>query len=289
MPRAFHSVEKIGAPFRAVDEQMFVIPPSGHVVTNWGFKLLFALRGACRHEIVGEGGPAREVEFAEGDILVLPFASRQIYRPMNAQSCRFHALRLVLDEAHCQGDIETDARAYAAHHFGRARHLPGGQNAEIRETLALLRAEAETRAPGYRLRVHALCLTLVVASARVTTRSALPDADEKGSRRDLLIVEIKDYLLKHRDRDFSLGQIAAHLRLSPEHLSRLFKAATGQTIFAYARQMRLEHAKTLLCASDRNMSEIARDCGFTSPALFSRNFKIHTGLSPLQYRGRQSG
>ena len=292
MPSVFHSVERIGAPFLAVDEQLFVVPARGHIVTNHHLKLLFALRGVCRHEIAGETGLAREVEFSEGDILILPRPCRQIYRPLGDEAARFHALRLVVDETRAEeGDeIETDIGAFAAHYFGRARHLPAGQSAEIRETLGHLRHEAETRAPGYRLRVRALCLTLVVLTARASAQTAIVAADDAGfSRRERLISEVKEYLHKHRDADFALADIAAHLKLSSEHLSRLFKAATGQTIFSYARQLRLEHAKTLLCASDRNMSEIARECGFSSPALFSRNFKDYTGFSPLQYRGRQRG
>ena len=53
-------------------------------------------------------------------------------------------------------------------------------------------------------------------------------------------------------------------------------------------QKRLEYAKDLLDTSKKNVSEIADESGFENITHFSRIFKEKYGLSPLQYRKRQT-
>ena len=63
-----------------------------------------------------------------------------------------------------------------------------------------------------------------------------------------------------------------------------FKRETGQTVFHCLQQLRLEKAKTYLIGTDQSITAIAGLTGFSSVALFSRNFKRWVGKSPLQYR-----
>ena len=72
--------------------------------------------------------------------------------------------------------------------------------------------------------------------------------------------------------------------MSEEHLARVFRKVTGQTVFDYLRTIRLENAKTLLIDSSRTLSEIAALTGFGSLSLFSRNFSQYVGQSPSAYR-----
>jgi AraC family L-rhamnose operon transcriptional activator RhaR len=87
-------------------------------------------------------------------------------------------------------------------------------------------------------------------------------------------------------RDWTLPALAAELHLTPGHLVRLFKAATGLPPMAYLAQVRAEHAAVLLLHSDEPVSGIGKAVGWPDQAHFARRFKAHYGLSATTYRKR---
>lgn len=68
-----------------------------------------------------------------------------------------------------------------------------------------------------------------------------------------------------------------------DYMNRVFKQVTGQTIFQYLTQIRIQHAKALLKHTSVKISEAGRQSGFPDEYYFSRVFKKHTGLSPSSY------
>lgn len=309
-----HAVEGFGAPFLIVHEQIVLIPESGRQETrNEAAKLIFLLSGACRHRVVGlppdgSAGEPGEVALNAGDVMVIPHRCRQWYvAPRPGEACRVQALRLAFDPAlvpplpltppvaETVEHSETNLAAFARRYFTRFRHLPGALDAvpALRETLAPLRAEAQGRPPGYRLRVHGLCAGLVTLVARHAAEAeggaAVPMDGADVRRQAHLVALARDYVLLHLDRPLSLARIAADAGVSGEHLARVFRQSTGQTVFEYVRRMRLERAKTLLAGSGHNVGEVARLSGFESPAVFSRTFRRAVGVSPSEYRRRVSG
>ncbi|MGE4078429.1 MAG: helix-turn-helix domain-containing protein [Reyranella sp.] len=63
-------------------------------------------------------------------------------------------------------------------------------------------------------------------------------------------------------------------------LKRRFKATTGSTIIAYARNLRVEEAKRRLETTDEPSDEIAVAVGYENPVFFRRLFKRYSGLTP---------
>lgn len=86
------------------------------------------------------------------------------------------------------------------------------------------------------------------------------------------------------DAPLTLGEIAEAAFVTPEHLCRLFKTATGHSPAETVRLARLDRAVTLLCRSNFTVAEIAALCGFASPFHFSRRFKETFGQSPRALR-----
>lgn len=82
----------------------------------------------------------------------------------------------------------------------------------------------------------------------------------------------------------TVSAMAAGLRLSPEHFSRLFKQATGLSPMELILETRLSHARHLLRESSLSVGEIAERLGYGDVYFFSRQFKQKTGLSPSQFR-----
>ncbi len=87
-------------------------------------------------------------------------------------------------------------------------------------------------------------------------------------------------------RQWTLAELADEVHLTPGHIVRLFKGATGLTPMAYLAQVRAEHAAVLLMHSDAPVTGIGRAVGWADQNYFARRFKAHYGLSATTYRKR---
>ena len=63
---------------------------------------------------------------------------------------------------------------------------------------------------------------------------------------------------------------------------------TGLSPVDLLKQMRLERAKVLLNSTTKTVSEIAYSIGFTDPKYFTKCFKKVTGMTPSEYREKES-
>ncbi|MEY2855250.1 MAG: hypothetical protein RL030_2382 [Pseudomonadota bacterium] len=94
------------------------------------------------------------------------------------------------------------------------------------------------------------------------------------------------WLMRNNLHDPELGveSLAAELRCSPGHLSKLFHRETGERIVGYLTRIRLANAIDAIRNTAHSMKEIATACGFNDPNYFTRVFRKATGRSPVQYR-----
>src|SRR5262249_9386728 len=82
----------------------------------------------------------------------------------------------------------------------------------------------------------------------------------------------------------SLGEIAASVGISADHLARSFRRCHGCTVGEYVRRLRVEFACRQLVASEVPLVQLALDAGFTDQSHFTRTFKHHTGMTPAAFR-----
>jgi transcriptional regulator GlxA family with amidase domain len=81
-----------------------------------------------------------------------------------------------------------------------------------------------------------------------------------------------------------LENIAARVNTSIRHLERLFHTHCGQGPLAHFRQLRLRYGRWLLVNTDRSITAIAHECGFSDSSHFARWFKSAFGQSPAAAR-----
>ena len=90
------------------------------------------------------------------------------------------------------------------------------------------------------------------------------------------------------DRDYALPldvpNLAAVAFVSEAHFIRTFKATFGETPHRYLQRRRVERAMYLLRTSDRKVTDICMDVGFSSLGTFSRTFRDIVGETPSQFR-----
>jgi AraC family transcriptional regulator len=72
--------------------------------------------------------------------------------------------------------------------------------------------------------------------------------------------------------------------LSAFHFHRIFRALTGETMFAFLQRRRLLRAIELINQNGSTLTDIALECGFDSGSSLSRAFRRHFRCSPTQYR-----
>ena len=86
------------------------------------------------------------------------------------------------------------------------------------------------------------------------------------------------------DSDLSVDDLAADMNLSRVQLYRKVKAVTGSSPVELLRTARLNRAYQLLLTTDKSVSEVAYDVGFTAPSYFTKCFKEEYGMVPGDVR-----
>lgn len=97
-----------------------------------------------------------------------------------------------------------------------------------------------------------------------------------------------DTLLKHieenYDKEISLKDACGMMNLNYNYFCRLFKEATGKPFIQYVNFIRLAVAEKQLRTTDKPVTEITYETGFSSCSYFDRSFKRFNGYSPAAYR-----
>ena len=78
--------------------------------------------------------------------------------------------------------------------------------------------------------------------------------------------------------------VAAVAHVSPAHFIRSFRAVFGETPHRYLQRRRVERSMFLLRETDRSVTDVCFDIGFTSLGTFSRTFRRIVGETPSGYR-----
>ena len=87
---------------------------------------------------------------------------------------------------------------------------------------------------------------------------------------------------------WTLNSLAEEVHLSRSQLVRAFDATTGSSPMAYLRKMRVERMARLLTSTDLSVGEAARSVGWRNQFHASQCFHAHYGVSPTEYRRRQT-
>ena len=137
---------------------------------------------------------------------------------------------------------------------------------------------AADRAVGHLLGLVAIWLERQMALAATGQPSAPPDAARRLAVRYARLLE--------RDHRSGMGvaDYAAALGVTPTHLSRACKAASGRPAHALLQDRLLFEARRLLAETPMPVKEVARSLGFSSPAYFTRAFQAQTGRTPSDFR-----
>ena len=111
-----------------------------------------------------------------------------------------------------------------------------------------------------------------------------------GAQDQTFVTKLREVIRDNMgDSDFSVERIGEEIGLSRVQLYRKVKALTGQTPVELLRKARLERGRRLIEKTEKSVSEIAYEVGFTSPSYFNKCFKDEFGISPGAMREKAQG
>jgi len=96
--------------------------------------------------------------------------------------------------------------------------------------------------------------------------------------------QTRQLIRKHLYQFCNVKTLSAQLGVSREHLSRVFKEQTGQTLYQYLLRQKMLEACRLLKETRLTQKEIAEKMGYDVPAHFTRAFRRVMHLAPCRFR-----
>ena len=88
--------------------------------------------------------------------------------------------------------------------------------------------------------------------------------------------------------DLSISKLEKKLNVSKSYIHRCFKKDTGVSITEYLNKKRIAHARNLLINTNYSVMDICMECGFNNRQNFSYIFKKETGITPSEYRKKNT-
>jgi len=104
-----------------------------------------------------------------------------------------------------------------------------------------------------------------------------------------VLTRILQHMEEHLGEPLSAEELARRSGVSVRALSRIMRDRTGEPPMRYYRKVRLQAARNALFYSESPIQDVAVSCGFSSPEVFSRTFRMHFGLSPREFRQKFTG
>lgn len=147
----------------------------------------------------------------------------------------------------------------------------------IHNLLKLFLQEEATMQPYKDERMNALLQLLLITIER---QLASPVSIEKQTR----IGQVVDYIHTHYQENITINSLSEIFYLSPYYLCREFKKYTNRTIIQYLHVTRILNAQRKIMETNKSITTISSETGFTNLTHFNRIFKSCTGMTPTNYR-----
>ena len=265
--------------------------------SNPQYNLILVIDGPVYLEVDGERTTLQSGEF----MLLAPWQKHQGWQRMEEHSGFFWVqftsdpdIDPIDDEVRTESEIRllapdmNDLRTASGTHSRLLipQRFQTASRFEIMILFEKLLRELERPQGYFRIRVAVLLWTILEKLAEETLQhrnigSALP-ASFLTYRRIVNLLE--ESYFQERTKDF----YEISLNLTYEYVSNVFKKYAGITITTYLQLLRMQHAQNQLRQTTDSIQQIAHDVGYDDPYYFSKVFKKTVGVTPTEYRNRDT-
>jgi AraC family L-rhamnose operon transcriptional activator RhaR len=246
-------------------------------------ELVIILKGTAMHVIDEQEFPVKA-----GDVFVIAENHEHQYQEMHGLALAnilFDPDALMMNQwdiralpgFHALFSLEPAFRAQ--HNFRSRLQLSERQLNQANEMIHDLTRETEQRNPGYRVMAKGLFMQLAVSLARAYSTTPNQESIEL-----LRIGDAIAHIEMHYTEKIALADLAKKSHLSQRHFTRVFQECIGRSPIDHLMHVRCQKAAELLKGTDRTITDIAFDCGFSDSNYFTRCFRKTMDQTPKQYR-----
>jgi len=236
--------------------------------------------------------PEAVMETRSGDLFVMNAGVPHWFvaerdKPMTVYNCLFNPE--TLDDSTSGGEnFLSLAYRYLFHAPNGGVAVPFIRVQDSAAACAILREmfdECSRSLPGSELMNRANLTRLLLTIFRAYDREASPMSGDKPSLFGRVIVKnTMEYLQIHYGDEITCAQLAERVFVSPDHFSRMFKKAAGISPVRALQKIRMENAGRMLLETDTNVTDIARQVGYSDLKHFYQLFRDTYGTTPSRFR-----
>lgn len=137
---------------------------------------------------------------------------------------------------------------------------------------------------------HHICLNFKLSLENKINKSTTEtDRDILNIHKNNFIISTTTYFIRENyEKPLSLKLLASNCYCNPTYLSHIFKEKLNTSITEYINNVRIQNAKELIDLTSKSFTEIGIKVGFNDLGYFGRVFKNVVGLSPKQYREKNT-
>lgn len=235
------------------------------------------------HHIAFPGTPVEITRAQTGPVAtdrnqILLYDPHETYRRRLVDPRGDHCLFLAFG-ASAVGSLSEAVRSAFDPGTMRFRHPTAQAPAPTYLLVQRLRARAR-RGPMEPLAAEEALAALVGAATASVSALPVPTPTSREA-----VEALKQVLAVRFAENLTLVELADIVHVSPFHLHRTFRAATGVTIHHYREQLRLRAGVERVLSGEPDLAALAADLGFSSHSHFTARFRRTFGSTPSAVRG----
>ncbi|WP_409346331.1 helix-turn-helix domain-containing protein [Paenibacillus sp. MBLB4367] len=227
---------------------------------------------------------------SKGELFVLPIGMPHVFRPFSANpgqrlvvyNCLFPESTLELVVGHIP-DIDLGTVLRLKPELRVPVHGIEDRKLTLEPLFQTMFSEYSSKRPGSSAVIYALLLQLLVHMSR---RTMLPESSAFDGEDP--IDHAVEYVRRHAAEELTVRMMAERCRMSERHFFRLFKQRTGQPFHDFVQHARIRTGCELLQCTRHKISAVSEAVGYRDTQSFCRVFKRIVGMTPGEYRKRQT-
>ena len=237
-----------------------------HIPAHWheAMEILFCLNGSVRIHIEHEHltlqrnqlivFDSKEVHSIHSDSKLYMFLCIHVDKKQLSVYCP----DLELYHIKCRPVSLDDSKSTPYIHLCQLAHDLTRTNVENKNTSAM--------------RSDGTALLMLADLIRYFSVYSLPGTTTGTGQSNDILRKIISYVNEHYTEKLSLEEVANQVGFSREYFCRFFKQHMGITFLRYLNEVRISHAGRILMNTDKSISEVMQESGFTNQTIFNRLF-----------------
>lgn len=247
-------------------------------------QLLFCFKGEFGYEFAGRPGAV----LTAGHYIAIP--ARLKHRHMQAIDPAGHRIELLVRPPRAEAAYSLFPRSVARSLLASLLEKACRPVQASRDLVRVfLRLDALAELGEGSLSPGQLALARTLAALALQSCAVDDSEMQKAKPETRLMDEATAWLETHFAENVRMDALVAYMGYSRSRLFDLFRRNTGLSPADYLSRYRIRMARIMLEKTDRKISDISRECGFSSAQYFNAAFRRQTGLTPSAWRSKSRG